>query len=118
MGRIGLIFTLMLAMGCEVYAVARPGYIGAQSTDCEPGETCVCEGTGSCDLECSGPDCGFICRGLGSCDLECEAGGCDALCEVAGSCNLSCPGGDCTLTCAGGGSCNLEDCQEGGCDID
>ncbi|MEM6995676.1 MAG: hypothetical protein AAF721_34525 [Myxococcota bacterium] len=116
--RLALGLLLGASSACVIQGGRVPsGGVGALQSDCAPGERCACDQVGSCEYECTGPDCNFECSGIGSCEFLCPDGGCDAVCSGSGSCELDCPGGDCSLTCRGSGSCEL-DCDGQECELD
>src|SRR5688572_4506775 len=86
------ILGIIVAATCFAFGCVTSSGDGAESSDdeCDPGEPCVCDSTGSCSRSCSGSGCDFECNGTGSCSFQCDDGGCDARGNGQGSVSLSC----------------------------
>lgn len=98
---LGLVLLLMFCAGCGPQ-------IGSVQKDCAPGETCECNNTGSCTIDCDGGNCDFVCNTQGSCTFNCPDGDCESTCNGSGSCTTNCPGDSCSATCNGSGTCILQ----------
>lgn len=100
----------VFALGCWSYFCCAGCVVDARSSDdrteiCRPGQTCSCDGVGSCDFACAGGGCHFRCDGVTSCAFDCPGGACDMQCNGVSDCDLTCAGGNCTSACNGPGHC-------------
>jgi len=107
-------FTLFVfVLGCWSYlfcwgCVVDTGGPGDRLESCQPGETCTCEGVGSCHFACAGGGCHFRCDGVTSCSFACPGGSCDMQCNGISDCSLACPAGGCSASCNGPGHCAVD----------
>ncbi len=103
---------LALVLGYCFFFFAAGCVVSAQDGDraetCRPGETCSCDGVGSCNFICTGAGCHFRCDGVTSCDFTCAGGACDMQCDGISDCSLSCPGGGCSASCNGPAHCSVQ----------
>jgi hypothetical protein len=97
-------WSCLLSGGCVIDARDA----GDQPESCQPGETCTCDGVGSCHLVCTGGGCHFRCDGVTSCSFDCPGGSCDMQCDGISDCDLTCPTGGCSSTCNGAGHCSVQ----------
>ena len=102
----------VFVLGCSGYIFCAGCVVdardpGDRTESCRPGDTCSCDGVGSCNFACAGSGCHFRCNGVTSCSFDCPGGSCDMQCNGVSDCDLTCPAGGCSASCNGPGHCSV-----------
>jgi hypothetical protein len=102
----------VFVLGCWAYSFCGGCVVDARDPgdrieSCRAGDTCTCDGVGSCNFACTGAGCHFRCDGVTSCSFDCAGGGCDMQCNGISDCDLTCPAGGCAASCNGPGHCSV-----------
>ena len=98
-----------------VLAVVSLG-CGDEPGECTSETACVCQGGGSCKMDCDEGHCTFETSGGSDAEFSCDGGGCSLEASGDGTVELSCDGGRCTVEHTGDGEVIL-DCDGGDCTL-